>query len=316
MFSIKVLEFSISVNGTLIAHKHDLMYRLHVIRDGVLRTRITYKQSIQIYTEMISGILSHTTQNVRLPGGAEVWKHMLAIGTLLRASNVIGIQRALGAVFLILCGHDDPEDQVWFDELAGQSKAYLSLTFSNYPAARASYQRQYEGTQLQADILEMESRISGGGSGNLEQQCTNWTTPQLYRLSNNWFKNMTSYIIILQGIREDITTDMLYVVQQLKGNSQNNLITYIVVLTVVLVVSVALSVWYTREIRLLMIQMADRISSTTLQNLYREKVQSRAQLVNRPIVFHRHTCICIEHIRTFYHALVAIFCAHKILKLH
>ena len=58
-------------------------------------------------------MMDEAASYIVLPEKGDIWSLVVAAGSLLRAADAIGIQRALGSTFFTTCGYSD-DDFVWY----------------------------------------------------------------------------------------------------------------------------------------------------------------------------------------------------------
>ena len=70
------------------------------------------KETLDFYTDINNAMMDEASSYIVLPEKGDIWSLVVAAGSLLRAADAIGIQRALGATFFTRCNYSS-EDFVW-----------------------------------------------------------------------------------------------------------------------------------------------------------------------------------------------------------
>lgn len=93
---------NVEVNETALATRDDFRRALFDVRSKVLSNEVTVIQSVRWYSEVNGELMEKATQAVK-PPEKEMWRPVVAYGALLRFSDAMGIQRALGATLIETC---------------------------------------------------------------------------------------------------------------------------------------------------------------------------------------------------------------------
>ena len=71
------------------------------------------KENLNFYTSINNAMMDEAASYIVLPEKGDIWSLVVGAGSLLRAADAIGIQRALGSTFFTTCGFSQ-EDFVWY----------------------------------------------------------------------------------------------------------------------------------------------------------------------------------------------------------
>ena len=73
----------------------------------------TVEENLDFYTKINNAMMDEAASYIVLPEKGDIWSLVVAAGSLLRAADAIGIQRALGSTFFTTCGYSN-DDFVWY----------------------------------------------------------------------------------------------------------------------------------------------------------------------------------------------------------
>ena len=143
-------------NVSLPTKEHFLVY-LNDLRNTVEARTITEENSIRNYTTIVLSFMTWGEQNIITPEQGNIWGKVVAVTATLRASDAIGIRRALGAAYFMACGLSS-DFYEWFSQLQGQADALMSFAFNMHLPASDSYGRDFIGMSLKIDLFQSEDK--------------------------------------------------------------------------------------------------------------------------------------------------------------
>ena len=243
---------------------------LNGLRGDIDTNKVNMKEMIFNYTTLNHRLLDLSLASVDLPTKGMPWRAIVAINTLSRASDSVGIQRALGSTFFVTCGFDK-ETELWFMELETELQTYMQLSFFYDPASNSEYLNALDKIDdIMNRLIYMKSIIQENYKNDLTQ-CTALTETE--RLANGtiWFETMTVFIEILREVREKAGQNMLEMLRKVLRDSEKNVAMYTTVTVVISIASLLLGIIYansinkmTEEIR----KYSDKVSIVSLQIIY------------------------------------------------
>ena len=226
------------------ANKEDLVRTLEDFRKQVKELNTDVEETIQFYTQIDTALMDWADSQVTLPEDGHMWPKVVTASSMLRASDSIGVERALGSVFYTLCEFNVKRFE-WFMSLQGESSALLSFTFSHYPKSEQAYQSSYVGSTLEMDIEKMKEDML---SLSYTDDCLKTSQTVRFKSSQDWFENMTSYMQLLKGFRAVVNDDILSDLANVMQDTKMQVSIYSVVTVIVTILSIVISVWYTARI--------------------------------------------------------------------
>ena len=141
----KILVFALTMKNVTCIN----LTVLHcIIRLTILfQTSVGVKENIDFYTNITNAFMDWADASIRLPEKGSMWQMLVASSAMLRVSDAVGIQRALGATFNIDCDYD-MMNMFWFINLDGHVEALLQTVFKYQPDIQIMYVSQYEESAL------------------------------------------------------------------------------------------------------------------------------------------------------------------------
>lgn len=235
---------------------------LEDFRSQVYNIEMTTDYAVEFYAYTNMELMDAATAGLILPRRGDMWQMVVASSSLLRTSEVVGIQRALCSPYFTVCNFTTSQ-QRYLTQLLSQETTMLKLAFSFYPNASGHYTLLHEGTALQAAIAQHRANMF---SYAYREHCATW--PEDVRFNNTlyWFDNITSYIFRIKYVRDNITQAVLADFDAVSSNSATELVLYSLVMILVTVSSFSLSSWYaTRVYRIItrIAKFSTRISHQT-----------------------------------------------------
>ena len=218
----------------------DFVKNLTDFRNMVWPVLVNSDDAIYFYSYMNGELMNAAISGLKLPEKGEMWTLIVATSTLLRASEVVGIQRALCAPYFTVC-YFTPSNARYLTHLLAQEESMLEMGFAFYPKGTGMYREMHVGTPLEESITSFREQMH---SEEYRQECRNF--PDGVRFTNTliWFDNITEYIFRIKTIRDGITSQALQSLDDVIASSQAELVVYILLMVVVTVATFASSFWY------------------------------------------------------------------------
>ena len=225
--------------------RQDFSENLYRFRALVKAGRLALEENIRFYTLINIALLDWTMSNIVLPESGNMWAKVVATSNQLRSADAVGIQRALGSAFYTLCTFSDDNFQ-WFMSLEGESEALQNLAFGYHSALSNTYKTDYVGSRLEKDLNKGKEDMADPPL--YQVTCQNLSSAQRFSNSDRWFMNMTSYMVMLKDMRDDLNTEIHADLEQVMQSSQTQVVTYSILMVTVAICSIAICVWYTVRI--------------------------------------------------------------------
>lgn len=251
------------IRGKVLNTKQDFKGFLDDYRHSVENGTVNFVSNIRFYTNITFALMDWAESIVHLPEKGKIWPMMISSTSMLRASDAIGIQRALGATFFTLCGFDT-ENQSWFTRLEGEAGALLNTSFTYSPASRVTYISDYIGTILQSEIDHQKGLMYDPAYYNT---CSKFPNELKFDNSLTWFRNLTTYIVMLKSVRTELTKDLLKALNEVLADENSDVVTNALVMSLITVVCLFLSCWYTNSIHKMMLRITGYAKSVAIKSL-------------------------------------------------
>ena len=186
-------EYTCALHGT----KQSFLIHLDAYRRQADILNVSISYDIHFYTDITNALMTWADASVKLPEKGSMWKDLVISSSMLRISDALGIQRALGSTFNRQCNYDI-NNMYWFINLDGRVNALKDTVFSYDSAIQKEYSLVYEGTELETNL---NSRRAIFTSSSYRDVCN--LLSEEVKISNSlyWFDNMTAYLTILKDIR-------------------------------------------------------------------------------------------------------------------
>jgi hypothetical protein len=237
---------------------------------------VTVTQNIDHYTSINEALMSMAESTIEVPEKGDTWKQTVSAAALLRASDAFGILRALGSTFFTLC--EFPGDGLCtFTQLTGQANAMLDVAFSYDTASAKTYTNTFINKTLQIDLEQQKSEIS---NSNYRLECENQDNEYRFSKSEYWFKDMTSYLILLKGLRDTVNAELLVELAHISSQQEADVAINSALVGVIGFVCIILCTWYSHSIHSMSGKLTEFARKTTMKSfeLAKEKKRTEALL--------------------------------------
>lgn len=89
---------------------------------------MAFEQEARWYTDVNLALMSWSQSAVQVPASSgSLWQMVVALGAELRASDDLGLQRALGSGFFTYCSFPTDDSFDWFWQEVGRGNAMLQV---------------------------------------------------------------------------------------------------------------------------------------------------------------------------------------------
>lgn len=214
--------------------KKDVFDSILTFRDQVDLFNVSGKDTIVFYTNINDVLITHSKRTLILPNNKELHQLTEASVILLKLTDVLGIERALGSTFYVSCPFSD-HDLHWFLRIDGTAEYLFYATSTNDPWMEKQFKIH------KADMTEVITNLQEDKM--IMTKTSNCSATSMAR-SIFWFSNMTIYIDILHKIRDDLDIRISELLTEIMYEAERDLIIYIFVQVLVIISIVSLSAWY------------------------------------------------------------------------
>ena len=238
---MKVTLSSHSGNATNFA------YIIKILRKDVDENKLSVRTMISRYTTLNRRLLDLSISSFDLPTQGMPWKTIVSINTLTRASDSIGIQRALGSTLFVTCGFDR-ETELWFMALETELQTFMQQSFFYYPHGEAMYQEELDQTDNVLDKIANMKSIIWKNDSNFKETCNSLNKTDRLTNGNYWFREVTVLIEILRNVREEAGIIMLETLDVFLLDSKKKVAMYTTVTVLITITSSLLGLIYGNSI--------------------------------------------------------------------
>ena len=173
----------------------EYLYRFRV---DVLAGKITFRQNIDILTEVNKELFDNSLSSVKIPCSQTASDLLFAFNVLLRATENTGILRAVGSTFFTPC-FLSKDDRNWVIRLETMKETFLDIAAQYFPASHKLYEELINDTYPLIDVLQaMEGQMT---SPEYYPECETMSLDQRFDHSEYWFQNITSYVNLLKDVQ-------------------------------------------------------------------------------------------------------------------
>ncbi len=241
-----LIQVRLDVNKTT-ESREELVDELQAIREEVNGTDPDLTSIIKKYTVLTTALLNKGLSSVHLHSKDDVWRALVSLDTLMKASDCEGLQRALGSSYFLQCGLSE-NNSLWFIQLEAQFKSLTSVSFHYNPSNEVIFQDTLNPS-LVNNITMMKMWIIGTQYKNI---CAQFTQTQRNQMSSFFFNQMTEYMTVLSSVQANATSGLLYILNEDLRGSKKDVVLYSTVCAVITISSIIMGVWYASSIQQMM----------------------------------------------------------------
>ena len=173
----------------------EYLYRFRV---DVLARKITFRENIDILTEVNKELFDNSLSSVKIPCSQAASDLLFAFNVLLRATENTGILRAVGSTFFTPC-YLSKNDRNWVIRLETMKETYLDIAAQYFPASHNLYERLVNETYPLVDVLQ--DMVDQMSSPEYYPECEAMSQNQRFEHSDYWFQNITRYVNLLKDVQ-------------------------------------------------------------------------------------------------------------------
>jgi len=220
---------------------------------------------------MTSALMDWAHSFLVLPDVDSMWTLVVVADALIRTSDALGLQRAIGLWFFTLCSLS-PQDHVWYLNLQGSAAELLDRVFVYDPQTQQQYTATYTGSTLEANITQQGQYLMYG----VDSECVNSTNEIRIAVSNLWRSHMTAYINIVTDVQSTVVDRIVTNLVQYSQRTTAQLIGYSTALIGVTCCCLASTFWYASRINHMINDMAAFAKNIQLKSLELSSEKKRA----------------------------------------
>jgi len=138
-----------------------LHFHINSLRGIVISGEVTFTDEITEYTAITNALMTWSLTVIVQSDMTTIWSMIVSNSALLLASDMIGIQRALGSVFYTCIDEFTEKETKWFFENEGAANALLSFASSLNDDVSLMYTEQYVDSPLHKNISSLKFIVGG-----------------------------------------------------------------------------------------------------------------------------------------------------------
>ncbi|XP_006825141.2 uncharacterized protein LOC100375453 [Saccoglossus kowalevskii] len=246
-------------------------HRLKVLQSSV---HLSIEDNIIFYTSINEALMQKNTNTLLKAKVDWLWSYLVAKSSLLSATDVIGIERALGATYYASCSPLSTSSLRWMMQVHSQGLALMREAFRYSPTlADTFYTRVEEHYPLNVSLSMMTSEVFQNSD-----PCQEYGAVMSATMADYWFGNMTEYIDILAGVRVQISANIIREAEFIIESARTKLITHITLMVCITILCISLGFWYAYSIYRLLSSLTmygSKITSQTRQLSMEKKKTDR-----------------------------------------
>lgn len=233
---------NVSIGNKTYEKKEHLVSELQRFRNNMERDEsIVHQDSMDYYNLIIHDLSLIATVKTSLPANEDMWLLLAANDVILSAANMAGMQMSYGATSFINCGLD-----------SDMRSRYISVDTTDqilYNLVRVYYKNASIFDELYDKIKEpllcmKDSILSDESATN----CRRNSVMQRFERATKWFNIMIVYIGIFRYVRQMIESRISMELDELIVSTQEDLVLYSTIMTVMTFVCLLTSMWYASNI--------------------------------------------------------------------
>ena len=183
--------------------KDGLIKYIRDFNDDVFsRNTINLKSAIEFYTNINMALLDLMASRISVP---EHDRLLVALDALLRATDAVGVQRALGSAYWSNCEFEG--SIIEFTSLQSKEETYLNQLFRYYELSEQKYADGLRALQpLDSLIKEYATNMTNPAYA---ETCLQIPPDDRYDISDHWFDNISTYMTHLNKVQVSLVDVLL-----------------------------------------------------------------------------------------------------------
>ena len=217
--------------------------RLDVYRRRLVANNASFQETVTFYTKYTQTFLNWIVAGIEMPDEGNIWRKAVTNIALLRASDVVGLVRAIGATFYSPCELSQ-DHSLWLVRLDAEANTLLEQAFIYDHEIKKTYASNLKSKHPLEEILNAKKLDMVITPSHTQQLCRNQSHEMRLTMANEWFDQMTSYMSILREAQTTIVASILRDLDDLLQVVDINLSIYVSVMAVVTILCVSVTLWY------------------------------------------------------------------------
>ncbi|KAK2145579.1 hypothetical protein LSH36_671g01057 [Paralvinella palmiformis] len=259
----------------LVATRAEFIEILIGLRTRVKNLQLGFAKEIKLYTDLNKEFMNLAASPGQISDS--LWSLVVSASAMLRSSDAIGIQRALGAVFYTQCSFT-PEIYSWFTKLEGEISAEQDTAFMYEPPSQQQWDDILD-PELYRQIQILKSEIYSADYRKICEQI-----PNDAKVTNSilWFDNMTTYIVQWKYLRTDLLDKIQTSLDDELKRGTRDAVLYSVLISIIFIMFTAtliLSVQYARNMKQLTGRIASFANQMTMKSMELNLEKKRTELL-------------------------------------
>ncbi len=264
------------LNGTSVPDKTEFARILSRVREDVILNDIGIEEIIHWYTNLNEELMFKAIEDVNPPSENELWRPLVASGALLRASDALGIQRALGGTFFTVCSLTRHKF-AWFEIQEGKAQAAMAIASSyDHDVSRLSHDESIVNVTTVETVNSWKSFIR---SDRYHRDCRNVSQLLRYANSLRWFADMTEYMNMWKLVRERVTEDVVLRLKEIQTSAKRDLITDAIIMCFATVVSLAVTAIFSAKMNAMTLKLTGFARKISMKSVELSQEKRRTELL-------------------------------------
>ena len=204
------------IQNVFLKTKDDLLNYIQKFNTDVfvVKEPMSLREAIKFYTDIDLALLDQMASRISVP---EHDRLLVALYALLRASDAVGIQRALGAAYWSNCQFPQG-DVLWFTSLQSEDKTYLDQLFRYHQESMQTYETGLRALDpLESLLISVSADMS---SPSYQDICKEMPLDERYHRSFMWFENVTDYMRHLGTVKVSLVNVLLEALDETMSKAQ------------------------------------------------------------------------------------------------
>ncbi len=260
-----------------VSHKFEFSSIILRVREKVFVREISIREAIHYYTDISIALTDANIESIYLPSHGELWPFLIAFQSIFKATDYIGIQRALGSTYFTPCSLDE-DFSIWFYQLETQLEDYTSLAFQYDSASKNFYKSEMDkNKELVNTVMQYKEMFL---NTQFQEVCLNQTHEWRIEEAFFWFNNASQFLKIIIDTSLFSAQHIQNKLASIQTGTKTLVAMYSVIAVIFTVMSLTLTAWYAENIYKMTGKMKDfatHISQKT-EELKEEKKTTDALL--------------------------------------
>lgn len=268
-------EEGITISENKLGSKAEFQHYLSIQRELISNSSMNFEQSLDFYTQVTKALMRHSESTLMLPGQGNIWQTTISAAALLRASDAIGILRAIGSTFFTMC-RLTTNNLSHFTRVDGEASSLLNTSFTHHPSTGLEYKEKYETQPLHLDLTKQKGHIY---DEKYRQICEDYAMEVRFDNSYIWFKDMTDYMAILKYLRDNINLELVESLNIIRENQEEQVAINSAIMVIIVVACTSLCMWYAFSIHAMTGKITEFAYKITVKSMELAKEKHRTEVL-------------------------------------